>query len=386
VPISLTTPIDRRSFLAWASLLLTACSSDDWSGPLLPPPPAPLARGPQLAQVTPTSALVAWRSISPVPGALEYGAAAEVSSPVATTEHVFRLTGLSPGTTYPYRLKLDGEVVGADHLLETADPAAPLRFVAFGDSGLPTWDQLDVAHQVAGAAPDLVLHTGDVVYESGAPWELDRAYFLPYAQLIDRIPFYPCLGNHDVRTENGRPLLDALYLPPDERFYSFDRGEVHFVALDSNEDLAPGSVRLTWLADDLAQTRARWIVVYFHHAVYSSSRHGSHLALRAQLAPLFDLHHVDLVLTGHDYERTLPLLGDTVVDSAQEPDYVSPAGTVYVVTGAGGKSLYESGTSAFTAYSESAFHHVQVDLQGPTLVLTAVRSDGTVMDRMTITK
>ena len=56
------------------------------------------------------------------------------------------------------------------------------------------------------------------------------------------------------------------------------------------------------------------------------------------------------------------------------------------MTGGGGNDLYASGTRAFTAYSESAFHVTQVDVDGATLTLTAVRLDGTVMDRMTITK
>jgi hypothetical protein len=74
------------------------------------------------------------------------------------------------------------------------------------------------------------------------------------------------------------------------------------------------------------------------------------------------------------------------VDAAQEPDYIDPAGTVYVVTGGGGKSLHATATLPFTAFTESAYHFVVLDVAGTSLTLRAIRRDGTEMDRMTITK
>lgn len=210
---------------------------------------------------------------------------------------------------------------------------------------------------------------------------------------MDRIPFYPALGNHDVLTRGGEPLLEALYLPANdadgtERFYSFEHGDAHFVALDSNGSLEPGSVQRAWLEADLAAASATWLFVYFHHPPYSSSRHGSSVRLRESLGPLFDARGVDIVFVGHDhdYERTFPMAAGQTVDAASDPDYVDPGGTVYIVTGGGGRGLYGKGTSFFTAYSESSHHFVQVDVAGSTLTLQAARDDGAVIDRMTIAK
>ena len=273
------------------------------------------------------------------------------------------------------------------------DPLRPLRFVAFGDSGVGNDRQRNLARQIDAADPDLVVITGDVIYSDGAPSEIDPHYFEPYADLIDHVPFYPALGNHDVRTENGAPLLEALYLPTNdrdgtERYYSFVRASVHFVALDSNAPLEPGSPQYDWLATDLEAASAPWIVVYFHHPPYSSSRHGSHLTLRDTLGPLFDRFRVDLVLNGHDhdYERTFPMRGAAPVDAHLDPDYIDPGGTIYVVTGGGGNRLYPSGVSTFTAYSESSHHFVEVEILGLSLALRAVRNDGRVIDRMSILK
>lgn len=153
-------------------LLLAACAGSASRDP---------ARGPRVALVAETSATIAWRSSKRVVGAVEYGTTtaygARVSTGVAQLDHVVALAGLAPDTLYHYRIVQDEVVVSAGHAFRTASPAPLLRFAVLGDSGGATAAQLAVAARVKAFAPDLVLHTGDVIYESGAPHELDPAYF-----------------------------------------------------------------------------------------------------------------------------------------------------------------------------------------------------------------
>jgi hypothetical protein len=368
----------RNLLLLFATI--AACSGDA-PGPPVTREPGPVARGPQLARVGTTSAVIAWLSSSPVIGAVEYGGGLEVADVAPTTEHVITLTDLAPGTLYPYRLRQGGQIVSEGHSFRTASDSGLLRFAVLGDSGCGCWPQFHVADRIAEWNPDLVIHTGDVVYPDGDDADLDPHYFVPYRGLIDRIPFYPSLGNHDVMTDDGRPLLEALYLPTNEadgseRFYSFDRSEVHFVALDSTGDFAPGSTQHGWVERDLARTTARWVFVYFHHPPYNSGYHGSDLDVRAHLCPLFEQHQVAIVFAGHAhcYERTLPMVEGKI----------APSGPIYVITGGGGGGLHQAGTSSFTAFSESTHHHVQIEVDGSVLTLTAVRSDGTILDEATL--
>jgi 3',5'-cyclic AMP phosphodiesterase CpdA len=234
---------------------------------------------------------------------------------------------------------------------------------------------------------------GDLAYDHGTTLDVLEKFTVPFAPTMARTPLYAVLGNHDVDTENGKPFLDAVVLPTNpvdgtEHFYSFDWGPCHCAALDSNADLSVGSPQRTWLDADLSASPARWKFVLLHHPLWSSSSHGSSPALQASLSPVLEAHEVDVVFSGHDhdYERTFPLVGPTPANAGQEPDYASPPGPVYVVTGGGGKGLYPAGAGTFTAFSESAFHVTVVDVLGPTLTITAVRLDGTVMDRASITK
>ncbi len=91
-------------------------------------------------------------------------------------------------------------------------------------------------------------------------------------------------------------------------YYTFMKGAVRFLALDSNY-MSPEQI--AWLRKELSST-AKWTICYFHHPLYSDARaHGSDLDLRKVLEPIFDEAGVDVVLSGHDhvYERLKPQNG-----------------------------------------------------------------------------
>jgi len=204
-------------------------------------------------------------------------------------------------------------------------------------------------------------------------------------------PLYPSIGNHDDEIGFAQAYRDVFVLPeegattkyPDnaERFYSFDYGPVHFVALDTEHafiDTARRQAQLAWLDADLAATTQPWKVVYFHRPPYSSgSEHGSSLDVRQAFAPLFERHGVNLVLNAHDhdYERSKPWR-----------EFVTTGSPVtYVVTGGGGAALYPVGTSAWTAASASINHYTRVTAgTGCVMTVEAVRTDGVVVDQASI--
>lgn len=136
----------------------------------------------------------------------------------------------------------DGEPVPTPRLGEllefrTADDG-PFTFLHFGDSGTGDDRQAQVARRMAGERAALVLANGDLAYPLATYEAVDRLYFSRYEGQMARVPFFAVLGNHDCGVDNGVPLLSALAAPgagqAEGRYYSFDWGNVHFVALDSN--------------------------------------------------------------------------------------------------------------------------------------------------------
>ena len=364
-------------------------------------PAVTLLRYPSVWLQTPTSITIAWQTDANTTGEVLYGLTPALGSQTfhagTSTNHAVGLTGLTASSTYYYRV-----VSGTDTLTDGSDsfrtaPATnqPFRFVAFGDIGRATPEQIQVAARIDSLNADLALLTGDIIYEGGEAANFTPQYFDIYRKTIARIPFYSCLGNHDVVTANGQPYLDAYYFPTansgTERYYSFDYSNAHFVSIEVTlENIAPNSTMLSWLASDLAATNKQWKVVFFHVPMYSNlGAHGDDPAIAAALGPIFDTYGVDLVLQGHNhyYTRTYPIAAGAPVDQLQEPAYMNPKGTIYIVTGGGGRALYGlSSSPVYEAYSLSAFHVTVVDVSTNTLGLQAVARDGSMIDAMTLTK
>ncbi|MEB3332634.1 MAG: metallophosphoesterase [Synechococcaceae cyanobacterium] len=201
-----------------------------------------------------------------------------------------------------------------------ADPSSAkereLRWFALGDSGSGDASQLAVAELMAARhrdqPVDLVIHAGDVLYDHRAD-ALERVVRRPYAPLLAAgVPFHAVLGNHDLGSDGGRTVLGAPELGMAGRWYSFVRGPVRFVMLDTNTD-ARWQHQLPWLKRTLGGNRSTWIVVVGHHPILSSGLYGDDPAAHARLAPLFAAHGVQLYVNGHDhhYERSLPRHGTT---------------------------------------------------------------------------
>ena len=115
--------------------------------------------------------------------------------------------------------------------------------------------------------PDLVLATGDLVYEPD-----ERAYRV-LRELLDELemPVYAIPGNHDDRDMMLGTFGDLGYLPRDGEFlhYTIEDRPLRFIALDT---VIPGSVggemcprRLAWLEDRLAEEPGRPTVIVMHH-------------------------------------------------------------------------------------------------------------------------
>jgi hypothetical protein len=154
-----------------------------------------------------------------------------------------------------------------------------------------------------------VFTAGDNAYSSGSASQFARCYAPSWGRHKNRTR--PSLGNHDDRSAHGAPYFayfGAQAGVSGRGYYSYDLGAWHIVVLNSNTRMKRGAPQERWLRADLAATRARCVLAYWHHPRFSSgSEHGS----QPQTAPLWQAladFGADVVVAGHDhdYERFAP--------------------------------------------------------------------------------
>jgi phosphatidylserine/phosphatidylglycerophosphate/cardiolipin synthase-like enzyme/regulation of enolase protein 1 (concanavalin A-like superfamily) len=388
------------------------------------PAPTPSAtvtvvRRPYLQQPADDSVAVVWATREAGPATVRYGLASTTSrTTVSATsrlvtaaetglafdyyQHSAKLSGLTADTTFAYQPFVNGTAAATETTFKTApaDGSGSISFIAFGDSGTGSAEQRQLADVMSRDTFDFAVHVGDIAYgNSGGTGDATYATYQSYLfDIYNWLPskaFVPVEGNHDSRASNnnGKAYLDVFELPrngasasfPDhaERYYSFDNGPVHFVALDTEYtflDPVRQAEQLRWLEADLQSTTQPWTIAVLHRAPYSSGgEHGSSLDVRAAFGPLFERYGVDLVLTGHEhtYERTIPIR-----ESANTSDSFVP----YVVTGGGGAPLYPSATSTWTAFSASTYEYAKITADTCTIAFKAIGLDGSVIDSTNITR
>jgi len=341
--------------------------------------------------------LVNWVTAQPGEGTLEAGGAAIAARAKRVAAGVYlhqaEITGLAPAQTYGYSIKMDGVVVPGCERLSFRTPGHGVsRIVALGDSGTDSPAQRELARMMVERQPDLMLHTGDLVYPTGTVEGYLERFFAPYAPLLERIPVFPCPGNHDYYHEQANFYVALHSLPaagvPAEgqgRYYSFEWENAHIVVLDSNEPLeaavAGRGAMLDWLEKDLAAANHFWKIAMFHHPPFAGGPNQDDplsAMARTHIVPVLERHGVQLVLNGHEhnYQRTHAVRQEVVVPDGE--------GIVYITTGGGGAELYPPQGREQAAFQQACHHFLDAELKDREITVRAVRIDGQVVDAVTL--
>ena len=286
------------------------------------------------------------------------------------------LPGLKPDTEYSYKVFVKDEEWAAGErwdwsateksLVQTGNrydnrfctnpdpmvPSASLCFAVMGDFGVgvkrdsPTRRQQKVANALRRVIDTervrFILTTGDNIYAGtrllgipigGSGDEDDDwffTYFQPYRYVINRVPVFPSIGNHDADETEERDdraqVEDNFYLR--ERlmggeesagrasfspglFYRFRYGSnIEFVCLDTSKEGFFRGHRLYeypkhWEFVECAfpsdQGSILWRIPFCHHPPYCAGpQHGNTKGM-ARLVPLFERSGVKVLFAGHEH-------------------------------------------------------------------------------------
>jgi tartrate-resistant acid phosphatase type 5 len=357
-----------------------------------------------------------------------------------TANHCF-VAGLQPDTRYAYRVLVNGQEwaagprrdwvlgQGRQGMVESGrtydnrfrthprpEAAAALTFAAIGDFGTgirhastPDRQQREVAAALEQAVDAhgvrLILTTGDNIYAGrtllgipiGATGDEDDdwffTYYQPYRYVLNRLPVYPSIGNHDGNetelNDDRDQVMDNFYLAErlagEEQagrasigpglFYRFRFGsDVELVCLDTSRRFLLFGERffrhpnhapfLEAAFPARAADDPRWRIVFAHHPPYCAGpMYGNSKSSLERLVPLYRRSGVRLVLSGHEHN-----FQHSRVD-----------GIDYFVTGGGGKvrsGRPDGMAAAHTVAWAAACHFLLVQIDGALARVTPIGGDG----------
>lgn len=339
--------------------------------------------GPWVNQASPGSATVSW-----VSDGSSSGSRVRIDPPAAYVRsarpalkrdellHAATLRKLKADTVYRYRVDCGGDSAeGSFRTPPKPGPRKPLRFVVYGDTRTFPERHRKVMEAMAKELPFLFLvHVGDLTTR-GRSWKRwKREFFDPARGVLERTVFWPVRGNHEGKARRYR---DFFELPNNELYYSFDVGNLHYVVLDSEQEGKGLADMARWLEADLSASGAEWTLVSYHIPTYNAGADRDAWG-RKKIEPILARHEVDVVVVGHShvYERFQP-----IGPKGRKP-------VIHIVSGGGGAPfetvrphmLLEGGGDV------AELHYLLFTLDRDRLTMEAKRTDGTVLDRLTLIK
>jgi acid phosphatase type 7 len=107
--------------------------------------------------------------------------------------------------------------------------------LAAGDIASCDWKGDEATADLLDRFDGTVITLGDLAYESGSRSEFERCYDPSWGRHKDRTR--PVPGNHEYKTHRAAGYFEffgSVAGDPDKGYYSYDLGDWHIVALNSN--------------------------------------------------------------------------------------------------------------------------------------------------------
>ena len=314
--------------------------------------------------------------------------------------HLFQLKDLTPGTRYSYRMEYGNSRAGSapsrtEAFVFTTPPidSQGFRFIAYGDSR--DRHQTPKRHREVAAnflrhKPDFIVSTGDILVGGqtasssmfGNDWT--KNFFEPLKGIIEKIPYYPAVGNHDQDLKDGAAGMKTAFprLGP-SLYYSFDYNHVHFTVLHCANRIVEFERQKQWFIRDTERAKdADWRVVVLHVSPFTTGKYAENqwtVGGRKEMLQTFVKQGVDLVLSGHDhsYQRFHPLKADAGDRHA----------VLFIVTGLAGTNPYFAKGNPYSARVVNNIDHFCVMKVSPkTLDITAYDNKNQVLDHVVLSK
>ncbi|MDP4238780.1 MAG: fibronectin type III domain-containing protein [Bacteroidota bacterium] len=281
-------------------------------------------------------------------------------------------TGLTPNTTYSYRVGKPGAWSAIGTFTTAKNTADPFSFIYITDNEGLTDAGLDANQKTTHTAQNMYpdagfwLNCGNLVGSSGSQnseWEYEQ-FFETQQNILLKKPWVSVTGDLDISTNRNFTQhfntdsigFDYAMSTVPGSFYSYVYGDALFMALSFENYDSPGYLDSisNWMRRQVAANPAtRWRITFFHKPIYTGATHQGDAdgkIIRDAMAPVFDELKIDLTLQGDDhvYEAIGPVYNKQLVENAVLNQLPVAADPMTNVTGKlGGTFNVQKGTLYF---------------------------------------
>ena len=190
------------------------------------------------------------------------------------------------------------------------------RFIVVGDrSGSPVDKIFDeIIDEVGLLNPDFVINVGNLIHGYSEDTTIINAQWDTVLSIVKKLPckFYFVPGNHDIQNETDRVIFQNR--TGNNRYYSFDYENNHFVVLDNTmtQWVVPQNVdeaQMNWFKYDLEKHKdTDNLFVFIHVPTYLNTFINN---TPDSLVALFEKYRARTVFSGHNHSYLYQPWGST---------------------------------------------------------------------------
>ena len=240
---------------------------------------------------------------------------ANISENYAARINDVTISGLTPGTTYYYRVG-DGSTWSTVSSFNMPKADSDTNMFVLGDiQATDTTNIQTILQTLKGDSVnyDLGIQTGDAVELGSLYSDWDKTLGLMDNLKSNQVMLHT-IGNHELTGESGDKISSAIYNLKNPSYYSVNYGLVYVATISYMSSMNDYKTALEWLINDASQSKALYKILVMHQpAYYTNVTDPSNEQLQELLPAYAEKAGIDIVFSGHDhsYARTEEINGVT---------------------------------------------------------------------------
>lgn len=251
------------------------------------------------------------------------------------------LKNLTPGTTYNYKVGIEGAMSEVKSFTTDTAGRSDSKFFILGDIQDPDKANLTtVIDKLNDNEYDFGIQIGDAIDQANDYQDWAALGDIVGEKMLGDTDMISIMGNHEYYGDGDASIASAIYNNATTQagtYYSVEYGNIYMAVINFCDNKSQVNAAAKWLEEDASKSDAIWKVLLTHQPAYFTNSTGGNDPVYSSIPNACEKAGIDVVFSGHDHSfaRTNPLIDDQIDEDN---------GIVYYITGALGSKRYPMST------------------------------------------